>query len=250
MKIFISFILFFTFLQAQEDEKQTLTLGLGPYIQTQPYKDVNDIVVPSPVIFYDNGIFYIRWSRAGIYFLGKKTDSYAWGFSLTAQPRPNSYKPSEAQTLQGLDEKYSSLEAGLAFSAAMNDMYIETMLLTDVLGRYDSWIVKTEIGYDFEISKLKFYPSIIAIYQSQKFINYYYGVSKKEAQDSIYDEYRADNGLQLGVQTYIKYPFTEKLSMLANIRYDRLSKEATRSPIVEENYIASGLLSLIYTFEY
>lgn len=249
MRAITLLFLFIALLNATE-EKQTLTLGFGPYVQTQPYKDVADIVVPSPVIFYDNGIFYIRWSRAGIYFLGEKTDSYAWGFSLTAQPRPNSYRPSETQTLQGLDEKYSSLEAGLAFSATMDDIYIETMLLTDVLDRYDSWIAKTEIGYDFKVSKFKFYPSIIAIYQSRKFINYYYGVSKQEAQNSIYSEYQASEGLQLGIQTYIKYPFSDKLSALANIRYDRLSKEATRSPIVEENYIASGLLSLIYTFEY
>ncbi|MCD6433730.1 MAG: MipA/OmpV family protein, partial [Sulfurimonas sp.] len=70
-----------------EDKKQTITIGAGSYIQTQPYKDVDDIVLPSPVIFFDNGIVYVRWSRVGIYFLGNEKDDYAWGFSLTTQPR-------------------------------------------------------------------------------------------------------------------------------------------------------------------
>lgn len=249
MKIIVLLFLLLGLLYAQED-KQTITLGFGPYIQTQPYEDAADIVLPSPVIFYDNGILYIRWSRAGIYFLGEKTDSYAWGFSITAQPRPNAYKPTDSKALEGLEEKKSSLEAGLAFSATRGDAYIETMLLTDVLDRYDSWIVKTEVGYDFKLGEFKFYPSFIAIYQSQKFINYYYGVSYKESLTSNYSEYQAGEGLQLGVQTYIKYPFTDKLSALINIRYDRLSNEASSSPIAQDNYIASGLFSLIYTFEY
>jgi len=249
MKYLIVLLLLSGFLYADE-EKQKVTIGFGPYIQTQPYKDAPDISIPSPVIFYDNGIFYVRWSRAGVYFLGEKTDDYAWGFSLTAQPRPNAYKPSNSVALKGLDEKYSSLEAGLAFSATVGDAYIETMLLTDVLDRYDSWIEKTEIGYDLSLGKFKLYPSFIFVYQSSKFINYYYGVSQQEATTSLYNEYIAEDGLQIGVQTYIKYPFTKKLSALVNIRVDKLSSEATDSPIVEDNYVYSGLISLIYTFTY
>ena len=249
MKYLLLFLLLFGFLNADE-EKQKLTIGFGPYIQSQPYQNAADIIIPSPVIFFDNGIIYIRWSRAGIYFLGNKTDAYAWGFSLTAQPRPNSYKPTDSAALAGLDEKKSSLEAGLAFSGTIGNAYMETMLLTDILDRYDSWIAKTEIGYDFELGKFQFYPSVILIYQSSKFINYYYGVSQKESTTSIYDEYVANDGLQVGIQTYIKYPFTDNLSALVNIRADKLSDEATKSPIVEDNYIYSGLISLIYTFHY
>jgi len=249
MKYLIILLLLSGLLNADEKE-QKVTIGFGPYIQTQPYQDAPDIFIPSPVIFYDNGLVYIRWSRAGIYFLGNKTDEYAWGFSLTAQPRPNSYKPSDSVALNGLDEKQSSIEAGLAFSATIGNAYIETMLLTDILDRYDSWIEKTEIGYDLTLGKFKFYPSLIFVYQSSKFINYYYGVSQQESTTSIYNEYSADNGLQIGVQTYIKYPFTKKLSALVNIRADKLPSEATNSPIVADDYIYSGLVSLIYTFTY
>ena len=249
MKYIIVLLLLFGFLNADE-EKQKVTIGLGPYVQSQPYKNTADIIVPSPVIFYDNGIVYIRWSRAGIYFLGNKTDDYAWGFSVTAQPRPYGYKPDDSDDLTGLDEKYNSVEAGVAFSGTIGDAYLETMLLTDLLNRYDSWILKTEIGYDFELGKFKFYPSAIFVYQSSEFINYYYGVSQKESTTSVHPEYVANDGLQIGVQTYIKYPFTNELSALVNVRVDKLSSQATKSPIVEDNYIYSGLVSLIYTFEY
>jgi len=245
MRYILIFFLLFLNLNAQ-DEKQKLTIGFGPYIQTQPYENVDNILLPSPVVFYDDGLFYIRWSRAGIYFLGDKQDDYAWGFSLTTQPRTYGYEKDE---IVGMDERETTWEGGLAFSAKIDKAYIEIMALTDVMDRYDSWILKTEAGYDFEFGKLSLYPSLILIYQSSDFLNYYYGVKKEEELGSR-KEYIPNNGFLLGAQTYIKYPFTNELSALINIRADRLSKEATDSPIVTEDYIYSGLVSLIYTFEY
>ncbi len=246
MRYILIFALLFLTLNAQED-KQKLTIGFGPYIQTQPYENVDDILLPSPVIFYDDGLFYIRWSRAGIYFLGDKQDDYAWGFSITTQPRTYGYEKDE---IKGMDERETTWEGGLAFSAKTDKAYIEIMALTDVMDRYDSWILKTEAGYDFQFGKLSLYPSLILIYQSSDFSNYYYGVKQSEESTSDFTQYTPNNGFLLGAQTYIKYPFTNELSALINIRADRLSNEVTGSPIVTEDYIYSGLVSLIYTFEY
>jgi len=244
---YVLILLLFLNLNAAVKEKQKLTIGFGPYIQTQPYEKVDDILLPSPVIFYDDGLFYIRWSRAGIYFFGDKQDNYAWGFSLTTQPRTYGYEKDE---IKGMDERKTTWEAGLAFSAKIDKAYIEIMALTDVMDRYDSWILKTEAGYDFEFGKLSLYPSLILIYQSSNFSNYYYGVKQSEESTSGFTQYTPNNGFLLGAQTYIKYPFTNELSALINIRADKLSKEVTDSPIVTEDYIYSGLVSLIYTFEY
>ena len=246
MKYVLIFLLLILNLNAQE-EKQKLTIGFGPYIQTQPYEDVDDILLPSPVIFYDDGLFYVRWSRGGVYFLGDKQDNYAWGFSLTTQPRTYGYEKNE---IKGMDERETTWEGGLAFSAKTDSAYIEIMALTDIFDRYDSWILKTELGYDFKLGDFSLYPSLIVIYQSSDFLNYYYGVKESETGTSGFNQYTPDDGFLLGAQTYIEYPFTDKLSALINIRADKLSQEATDSPIVTEDYIYSGLVSLIYTFQY
>lgn len=248
MRYFLLLLLIFSALFAEE-EKQKVTIGLGPYIQTQPYKDVAPIIVPSPVIFFDNAIVYVRWTRVGVYFLGEKNEDYSWGFSLTAQPQPYSYKASDSDALQGMQDKESTFEAGLAFSIKADKSYFEIMALKDILGRYNSWIIKSELGYEFKVGNFSFYPSAILIYQSSQFINYYYGVTQREA-NSFRAEYQAGNALQLGVQTYIEYPLTKSLSAFFNIRADKLPQEATESPIVNDDYIYSGLASLIYTFEY
>jgi len=249
MKYLLIILLFSTLVLSQEN-KQKLTIGLGPYIQIQPYKDTENIILPSPVIFYDNGLVYIRWSRAGIYFLGNKGDEFSWGLSLSIQPRVQSFDPSKSNELSNINEKKSTFEGGVAFSATFKDAYIESMLLTDILDRYNDWIFKTELGYDLQLGNFGFYPSLILVYQSDDFMNYYYGVSEEEANNSSFGEYHPSAGFQIGAQTYIKYPITENLSTLINLRVDKLPKTAKDSPIIETDLIYSGLLSLIYTFEY
>jgi len=253
MKLLVTFLLFAVGVFAKDisAKKQDFTLGLGAYIQTQPYKGADTLLLPSPVVFFDNALFYMRWSRGGIYFYGDKGADYAWGFSLTAQPRVYGYKPTDSLYLATLQEKKNTLEGGLAFSATKNDAYIEIMLLTDVLNRYQSWLIKTEIGDKYTLRDFSFYPSIIISYQSHDFMNYYYGVKQSEINPSlgIYS-YNASAGVQIGAQTYIKYPLTQELSALVNLRVDILPSSAGNSPIVEQNHIYSGLASLIYTFEY
>ena len=249
MRFFLLFTLIFTSaLFAQE--KQKVTLGLGAYTQSQPYKGASNLILPSPVIFFDNALFYARWSRFGVYFLGEKKEDYAWGFSLTLQPRTLGYKASDSSFLKGMDERKSTFEGGLAFSASyQKTSYIEVMLLADMMKTYNSWVLRTEIGHTYKAGNFTFYPSLILLYQPSKFVDYYYGVKNSEA-TATRPQYSPGSGWEYGAQTYIKYPFTKKLSALINIRYDILPKSAQDSPLTDKNYIYSGLASLIYTFEY
>ncbi len=230
-----------------------LSLGLGPYVQTQPYKGSDSLYVPSPVIFYDNGIVYARWSRFGVYFYGHKASDmsgdFSWGFSVTAQPRPNGYSPEDSPYLNDLDEKKTSLEGGLAFTLYGGDKYLEAMIVTDLLDRYDSYIGKLEAGLKYKLADFTFYPSIVLVYESQKFTRYYYGISAEEAARTPYDIYQPNGGLRVGAQTYIDYPLVNNWSLFFNLRIDRLTDNAYDSPIVDTRYSYSGLASILYTFK-
>ena len=235
-------------LYAQE-KKQKLTIGAGPYVQTQPYKGVDNILLPSPFFYYNDGLFYAKWTRFGVYFLGEKSKDFSWAFSLTAQPRVYGYKASDSIYLNGMDDRKNSIEAGLAFSAQKDELFVDAMLLTDVLYEQNAWILQTELGYEFHLGKLSIYPSVLVTYQSAKFTNYYYGVKANEATASRV-LYTPSAGFQLGAQTYLQYPITKSLSTLVNLHAEKLSSEAKNSPLIQDNTIYSGLVSLIYTFEY
>ena len=248
MRVFIFFIMLASALLAKNTQHK-VTVGLGPYFQSQPYTEAKSLILPSPVVFFDNDLFYVRWSRLGVYFLGDKQEEFAWGLSLTAQPRTLGYKPSDAPILNGMDERKSSLEGGLALSAKYKNYYLENMLLHDLLGYYKSWLNKTEVGAEYQVGKLTMYPSFVILYFSDKFMDYYYGVKQNEATFNR-PYYKANGGFEFGVQSYFKYPITENFSALINLRYDLLPQDAKNSPLTDDNYIYSGLVSVIYTFHY
>lgn len=251
MRTLIISLLLLTNVLFAKDANRDVSIGFGSYIQSQPYKNTSNFILPSPVVFFDNSLFYVRWTRVGVYFLGDKKDDFAWGLSLTAQPRTLGYKADDADILAGMDERKSSLEGGLAFSAKYKDSYIENMLLHDLLGYHKSWLNRTEIGTKYSLGKVNFHPSVIMLYMSDKFMNYYYGVKENEVNLTLNRAaYKANSGFEFGVQTYISFPITKKFSALFNLRYDYLPKSAKNSPLVEDNYIYSGLASILYNFEY
>ncbi|NPA66420.1 MAG: MipA/OmpV family protein [Epsilonproteobacteria bacterium] len=243
-KIFFALLLTISSLFATD-----LTIGAGPYVQTQPYKGADPIIVPSPVIFYDNGVIYARWTRFGVYFLGKKQKEYSWGFSLTVQPRPNGYSPDDSSYLEGLDEKKSSFEGGLAFTLYGGGKYIEIMVMNDLLNRYNSYIAKVETGFKYQLGNFTFYPNIVVVYESKQFTQYYYGISSSESTRTSYDIYQPSGGVRVAAQTYINYPFYDSWELFMNLRADKLSSKAKDSPIVEDSYSYSGIIALMYRFK-
>ncbi len=230
-----------------DDHKTPLFIGAGPYIQTQPYKGADAQVVPSPVIFFDNHLVYIRWSRVGIYVLGSSKKDFSWGISLTAQPRPFGYKSSDSPTLRGMSRN-TSIEAGAALDMQYKDTFFNVVFFHDILNASNSYMARTEIGQHIKIDRFDLYPSLIAIYHAADFNNYYYGVKPSEA-TPWRSAYSPSSSVSFGFQTYLKYNLSHEWSALINFRADTLSKEEQNSPIVSDKYMFSGLISMMYRFE-
>ncbi len=239
--------------------KDDIYLGLGPYFQTQPYKDADPVVLASPVIFFDNSLFYVRWTRAGMYFAGQKKSDYAWGLSLTAQPQILGYYETapfnqlvsrdKTPILHGMPSRESGWEGGLAASFESRDSFAELLLLNDILGQSNGLKIRLEIGKSFTMGRWYFVPSVLAVWLSQPFTNYYYGVSEDHADPALgRTPYRSDAALNLAAQTYIKYSVTEHWHLLANLRADRIADTIYRSPLVGTQYLYSGMISVMYSF--
>lgn len=127
---------------------ERLIVGGGPYLQTRPYMGADPVALFSPVIFYNETPFYVRWTWVGVYVLGEQGEEASRGASLTLEPMiPGDYTAAtltdlhprkKTAVLAGLEERPSSWEGGLALSAERGDLYGEVMVLQDVLGRNNS----------------------------------------------------------------------------------------------------------------
>lgn len=229
--------------------KQKVLIGGGPYVQSQPYSGADSLILPTPVIFFDNKLFYVRWTRVGIYFMGQSGEDFSWGASITAQPRPFGYKSEDSEALHGMDQRKNSWEAGLSLAAEYKQFFSEFLVLHDILDASNGYMVRAELGTSIKTGNWSFYPSVLAIYRSDKFNNYYYGVTQKES-NALHPFYEAKAGMDYAIQTFIKYNFNTKWSTLINLRADQLSNQAYESPIVDTKQMYSGMVSLLYTFEY
>lgn len=243
MKKFIIALLF-----ALDLYGESMLIGAGAYVQTQPYSNMNAQVLPSPLIFYSDDIFYVRWTRVGAYFLGSKGDELSWGFSLTAKPRPYGYKNSDAAIVSDMGNRNSTIEAGVAFSASTDYAYFESIYLADILENSDSFRVENTLGSDFKFGNLAWYPCFVAYYNSDTMMNYYYGVKRSESTQA-HPYFKATHGWQFAFDNYFKYPLQEDWFLFINLRADRLPDDVYKSPIVQDKFIYSGVVSLLYSIE-
>ena len=231
-----------------QDGSTPLLIGAGPYIQTQPYKGADAKIVPSPVVFFDNQRFYVRWTRVGVYLAGSATDDFSWGISLTAEPQPLGYQSSDAPILHSLSSKDTSIQAGLGLDMEYKKYFLSAVAMQDILNRSNSYIMRAEVGKHIEFGKFDFYPSVLATYHSGAFNNYYYGVTQNEATSTLLP-YNAGSSVDLGTEAYLKYNFTNKWSTLINARVDYLGASEQNSPLVSQSTMISGLISLLYKLD-
>jgi len=237
-------------IQKEEGVIDNVVVGGGIYTQSQPYGDAKALVTPTPVIFFDNSLFYVRWVRFGMYFAGAKKENYSWGLSLSVQPRPFGYESSDAKILQGMNERDTSWEGGVALAFKADDTFVEFLVFRDLLGKSEGTIARAELGGTYEMGDWSFYPSVLAIWHDEKFNNYYYGVKQEEEIAGVRAAYNAKAGFDYAAQTYVKYAFNPQWHALFNFRADYLNTQIRNSPIVSDKTMVSGMLSLMYSFNF
>jgi len=246
IRIALLFLMMSSSLFAQSEENSTtsnvLSIGLGPYFQTQPYSGVQRVITPTPVIFYDNRVVYVRWTRVGLYLAGGEN----WGYSLTAQPRPYGYSASDSNKLDGMSTRENGWEAGFALAGRNRHGFVEGVILSDITARSDGTLVRLELGKIINRERLTLVPSFMAIYFDSKFNDYYYGVLTGEA-TATRAAYKAGQGINYAVQTFANYELNKSWSLQGNLRLDYLNKTISDSPIVDSDWMVSGMISLAYS---
>jgi len=218
-------------------------IGGGAYLQSQPYIDADAKVLPTPVVFFDNRLFYVRWARVGMYIYGQQD----WGISITAQPNPYGYQASDSPALAGMADRNSSWEGGFSVGGENDLGFAELTWFHDLLDNSNGTKVRLELGKFIKSGRWTVSPSVLAIWLSGDFNNYYYGVRTDEATPSR-PAYTAGAGLDWAAQTYLMYDINERWHILGNLRADYLASTITNSPIVDQDWIVSGLISIMYSF--
>ena len=220
--------------------------GIGGSATSNEYRGMRSDGTFLPLIGYEGKRFYLRGVSGGVHLFRN-----AW-FEFNAQL---SYLPqhfyagnSDSRAMRRLDDRYSSMLAGLN-ARLMSPIGILTLTgSTDVIGYSNGFIVDGNYSYPLVFDRLSLVPTVGLQWTDANYTDYYYGISASESRKSGLSEYDPSSSVAPYGQLSARFSFTDHWSAFASFRATFLDKEITNSPMVETSEKYSVGLGLMYRF--
>jgi outer membrane protein len=230
-------------LSALIKEAKTFHVGGGVFVQTEPYVGVSDRVYPAPVVAYEGEHLYVRSA-----IVGYRVISYQ-GLMIgpQVQPRVQGYNADDSSFLRGMEDRNWSVDGGVNIEAATPVGLFGVSIMTDLLGRYRGQEVEFRYLVMFPLLGFHLIPSGGVRWESEKLVNYYYGVKPSEARPGR-PAYEGEPALDPFLRLVVRRKLTEHWSLFSDMKYEWLASEISNSPIVDKDYQASITAGVLYAW--
>jgi len=220
-----------------------LSIGLGVAWATSPYKGVDDIILPFPDISYQNGNFFIDFGDIGYTVYSRETCA----ITLLGSWSPAPYESDDSSFLNGMEDRKFSIEAGAAIT-------METMLgnlgitaLSDVSGHHKGQTVTAQYSIPFGGDTWAVEAVIGLNWQSEKIVDYYYGVRRSEVRtDRAYYEGKSTFSPSVGLNGAVE--IYDNVTLEGGVNVEFLGSGITDSPLIDDDSVLSASLSVSYSF--
>jgi len=248
-----------------------VSIGVGAAYNSSPYVGYNGFATPMP--FFD--------IRYGNFFAKNNHDEPVIGFELFRHKRIMlAVAATRGRTFLDVDEineksdvlylaledRKQAAEAGLIFHFYSRVGLFEATAFHDISSAYGGTRSSMSISRPFpDTGNWSIVPRFFIKHYSEKFNNYYYGVSVEDNNnaepaviltghtlaDYIRDTrpaYEADTSGHVGIDLDIKYNFSESLSAVGYIAIEKFSGSVETSPLIEDKELVTTSLGLQYNF--
>lgn len=226
-----------------EDE---FSIGIGTNVSVSPYRNYDIQWMPLPIISYEGDYAYIRGASAGFKFVS--LEFLELSAFAAYDGTEFDHHDTDNNQLNKLDDRYSSLAAGLGARLLTPAGMFHAKIAGDVLGNSDGFTGDTGWVYSWEHGPVELMPSLGLYWNSDKYNDYYYGVSGKEAKKSGLDRYSASGGFSPYVGFTVDVEFLENWDVFCNVEVTFLDKEIRDSPMVNKSHTESLTTGITYSF--
>lgn len=210
-------------------------LGIGVASFQEPIKSLDREYQPIPMVAY-------RGERWNFQITTLSYKIHQWGdLGLNAQVagRFDGYDPEDSPYLTGMDKRRPTLDYGFA----LDWRGFELSISQDALSEHDGQIISFGYGKGFEMGKWMLMPKLSLNWQSDKRINYYYGVELDEvAMLNIDGENFYRNAYAVDSQTLIPeaslmamYHLNQNWFLIGGASAEFYAEEITDSPLVDDD---------------
>lgn len=166
------------------------SIGLGYFTGVSPYRNYDNDGSPFPLINYENEHFYFRGLSLGL----KAYEDYDTELSVFLAYNPHRFKASDSShhRLRRLRDRKDSFMTGGRLSIDKPIGQLSAELAVDITGHNEGLLGQLKYGYRLNFDQLTVTPEAGFYWAGEKYNNYYYGVSRKEATESGLPHYQAD----------------------------------------------------------
>lgn len=243
-----------------------LSVGIGLGVSTNPLKGGDDIpLLVRPKLSYYGERFFIDNLEAGFTLWESPTQQLnllvlpsleqlyfrRWQHSTLRLP-PKSEgvsdgRPSikEPDSFSQLHHRHTNALAGLEYNYTLDGLEFNLQVLDELSGYHSGRELRLALSHDFSEH---WRVSLGADYQTQAYLNYFYGVDADEA-SSGFAQYTPDGGgwSELLRLEYVK-PISKHFAFKASSAIKKFSAQISSSPLVEESSVYSVFVGGVYSF--
>jgi outer membrane scaffolding protein for murein synthesis (MipA/OmpV family) len=219
-------------------------LGLGAGLNRKPYKGFDNEAMVIPLITYENA--WIRIAGPGVEGkLGRVGDvsfglKGVWGFR-------EGYKSSDADILSGMEERKGGIWIGPSLSWKNPIAKLSAEVLTDVSGHSQGQQAKLGLTRAFQAGSIGIMPRVGLLWQSDKVVDYYYGVRDSEARVGRAG-YRGKATLSSEATVRFSYSLTARQSISTELGARFHGSGITDSPLVDKKTSPVAQIAYLYLF--
>lgn len=258
-----------------------VTLGAGIGLRTNPIINSEDIpLFLVPEVRYYGERFFFDTDTAGltlmyrqshmlnavatigfdqIYFKTRSIGNYFFETGAFGSSGNNAFADTASenegtapQQTVDLDDLHSRETAGLAgLEYAYYNQYwdLRVQLLQDVTGIHEGQEIRAGLAHLFSLAGEHFEAAAGFSWQSEKLIQYYYGINPGELEPRYdYLIYKANDGVSPFFRLDWRRPISNRWSWQATFHYRWLSREISNSPLVDETSVVTFHLGGVYHF--
>lgn len=160
-------------------EQRGFLYGAGVLVSEEPYRGYDTRIIPIPIL----GYLGERLRVFGPFVSYDVVQGQDIRLSVKAAPRFQGFDESDSDYFEGMQDRDSSLDAGLGFNYDKDDWKVDLSVMFDTLGKSDGYELKTSLGKVFRRGPLFLEPTVSLSYLDDNMVDYYYGVRDSEETD-------------------------------------------------------------------
>ncbi|MEY4590900.1 MAG: hypothetical protein RL497_2976 [Pseudomonadota bacterium] len=220
-------------------------LEAGVILWESPSQQINFLLQPS-----SEQLYFRRWRVESSLFDDANKNLIADGrpsnnpSSIENNP-PSIVGPSTRPSISSLHHRHTSALGGLEYIYTGDSLEFNVQLVQEASGYHSGRELRLAISRDFlEYWRITFGAN----FQSEDYINYYFGIDEQEATQEL-PQYAASSGgwSELVRLEYLK-PISEHISLRAGAATKVFSSEMSSSPLMDKSRAYSVFIGGVYYF--